>query len=48
MNSIGDRYRQSYCDLYPQTRRRNRAFWSAVLGVSIVIIVSGLVVLAQS
>ena len=48
MDSIGNRYRQSYCDLYPKTRRRNRTFWSAVLGVSIVIIVSSLVVLAQS
>ncbi len=46
--SIGNRYRQSYCDLYPQTRRRNRSFWSAVLGVSIFIIVSGLVLLVQS
>ena len=48
MNSTGDRYRQNYCDLYPQTRRRNRAFWSALLGVSIFIIVSGFVLLAQS
>ncbi len=48
MNSIGDRYRQNYCDLYPRTRRRNHTFWSAVVSMSIFIIVCGLDLLVQS
>lgn len=40
--NIGNRYRQSYCDLYPSTRRRHRKLWSAVVSVSIFVIACGL------
>lgn len=40
--NIGNRYRQSYCDLYPSTRRRHRKLWSAVFGVSILDIACGM------
>lgn len=40
--TIGNRYRQNYCDLYPSTRRRHRKVWSVVVGVSILVIACGL------
>ena len=40
--NIGNRYRLSYCDLYPSSRRRHRKVWSAVVGVSIFVIACGL------
>ena len=46
--NIGNRYRQNYCDLYPWTRRPHHKFWSAVISVSIFIVVCGLDALVQS
>ena len=46
--NIGNRYRQSYCDLYPSTRRSHRKVWSAVVGVSIFVIACGLDLLVHA
>lgn len=40
--NIGNKYRQNYCDIYPQTRRSGKKRWSAVIGVSFCIAFSGL------
>ena len=46
--NIGNRYRQNYCDIYPSTRRRHRKFWSAVISVSIFVVVCGLDLLVHA
>lgn len=48
--SIGDKYRQNYCDLYPQTRREDNGetLWLVVLAALVFTLAAGIVFLARS